>query len=154
MNKKSETFKEPQASRTLTNAFRLHSRIRQNNRYHTVYTLITLTPRGKSKKHEDILKPFLTIAKSYKSIVDVFLIAETEQTEHFHGVIVSKSQSKFSKFYNKKNPFQFYISKETPIGTFIKYIVKHNPNTVYTLNEVLKFNQIFKTDNSIPMVPM
>ncbi len=148
--KKSGSFSSSEASKEQLDAFRLYRRVTRHNTYYTKYTCITITPKGEHKSHDDILQPFLNHARKYKAILDVFLIAESSNTNHFHGVLVTKTKCKFSKFYNKKNPYTFYISDHMPITVWSSYMTKSNPNTLILLNEIEKFLPIFQTDVALP----
>ncbi len=130
------------------NAFRLYRRIRTNNTYRKKYYCVTVTPVGKNRSHKDTLQAFIDETKKYKVIIDVFLIAERENTNHFHGVIVCKDTCQFKRLYSKNQQFNFRISNQN-LGDWCSYCVKHNPNKVYTPYGVERFEPIFLTDKTI-----
>ncbi len=131
------------------NAFRLYKRIRHEHTYYRAYHQITVTPKGKGKTLDETWQAFRAVASTIKGIVDVFLIAETENTNHFHGVIVVKNKKlKCAKLYNKKHAFTCFRS-DAPMDVWITYMFKGKPNILYTLPGNMLFSQIFQTDVSV-----
>lgn len=158
---KRELFNE-RSEQTLEKAFRLYIRSRKQHTYYSKYTAFTITPKGKNRSHKYILDPFIATCHTYKSIYDVFLVPESENTNHFHGILVTKSKCKFAKFFNKKQPYTFYITPLVPIGTWCNYMTKSNPTSLYTLSKPEldffdpatpslhnKFNKTFQLDLDI-----
>ncbi len=134
------------ASKHKFNAFRLFKRIRTGHNYYRSYHQITITPKGKGKTHAETMQAFRAVACMIKGIIDVFLIAETENTNHFHGVIVVKDKKlKLAALYNKRNDFTCYRS-DVPEDVWQTYMFKGDPNLLYTLTTNLLFSQIFQTD--------
>ncbi len=131
------------------NAFRLFCRVRVDNKYHKVGTAVTFKPKGKNKSHDTLLREILESVKSYSSILDVFLIAESEQTNHFHGIIITKDKCKFSRFFNKKSKFSFHIKYGIPLYDWCYYIVKHTPDKLYVNDTVEFFNKPFLSDKIV-----
>jgi len=86
---------------------------------------VTITPKGKGQTHHTLYRSFSTELSKYKCVKNVFLIAEFENTNHFHGYVYTKDRCKFLNLFNKKHPFQFKISNREEL-VWMKYILKHN----------------------------
>ncbi len=138
------------------NAFRLTQRIRVNHKHHKQYYCVTFTPKEKNKSHVTLLQEIIVAVKRYKVILDVFLIAESENTNHFHGVIVTKDVCKFSRLFNKNNTFHFHNSGQIPLNDWCTYINKTLPTQLYVLHREITFfsnveyfNKPFITDTQL-----
>ncbi len=127
------------------NAFRLTQRVRLNHRYCNVYYNVTITPKGKNKTHDTLLLEVRQAINGYKVVLDVFLIAESDNTNHYHGVIVCKDSCQFLKLFSKKNAFHFNI-KTMPLNDWCTYCVKRDPTKVFLKKETIYFNKPFLTD--------
>lgn len=138
------------------NAFRLSQRVRVGHLYRKSYYNVTITPKGEHKTHEILLKEIVAAVGRYRCVLDVFLIAESQNTNHFHGVFVCKDTCKFLRLYNKKNPFHFHIKTNLSLNDWCRYCVKHNPTSLWVYNsEIVRtygyeyFNKPFVTDKEL-----
>ncbi len=95
------------------------------NKKHRFSYQVTVTPKGKGQNHHTLYRNFNIELSKYKCVKDVFLIAEFENTCHFHGYVYTKDKCGFLNLYNKKHPFNFKISDREEI-VWIKYILKSN----------------------------
>jgi len=105
--------------------------------WHHLYTLL-VTPKGNNVKHKDYTGHLLGIISSIRSVKYCFLVAESENTDHYHGIIATKQACKFSKLTRKSNPYvakisSFYSNLKT--FDFFTYMVKHNPTSYYKYEE-------------------
>ncbi len=96
----------------------------RNQPYRRSYQ-VTITPKGKNRTHKSLFEEFKRELSKYKCVKDVFLIAEFENTCHFHGYIYTKDNCKFLNLYNKKHGFNFKISHREEIWWY-NYILKHS----------------------------
>ncbi len=126
-------------------AFRLYNRVHAQNRYHTQYYNVTITPKGNNKLHETLLREVRESLKSFRVVESVFLIAEHDVTNHFHGVFVCKDKCKFYKLFNNKNPYHFHL-KNMSLNDWCAYCIKHLPDKLYTSDTTEFFNKPFQTD--------
>ncbi len=99
---------------------------------HTKIYKVTITPRGKGVSHQELYQSFKRAIVSYKVVSGVFLIAERDNTNHFHGIITAKDNCKFLKMYSKRNPFGFHLS-DAELYQWIKYMLKTQPTEFYNL---------------------
>jgi len=99
-------------------------RLLNAKKYHFKYQ-ITVTPKGKGQTHHTLYNAFRKELFKYKCVKDVFLIAEFENTCHFHGYVYTKDKCKFLNLFSKKHPFNFRISEREEL-VWMKYILKHN----------------------------
>ncbi len=109
-------------------AFRLKNRALRKY-CHTYH--VTITPVGKNKSHRTLIQEFLPAIKIYKSVQSVFLIAEVENTNHFHGIVYTKDKCDFSKLYTKKyknHMFTLHMSEMT-LPVWVGYILKRQYTT-------------------------
>ncbi len=95
-----------------------------NSKHYNKYQ-VTLTPKGKNQSHKTLYKSFLSEITKYKCFKEVFLIAEFENTNHFHGYIYTKDKCQFLNLYRKKHPFDFKLSHREDIE-WLHYITKHS----------------------------
>ena len=98
-----------------------------------VYT-ITITPRGNNKSFEDTLYHLQEHARRSKSIKSIILTRETENTNHFHGFLLTSQASKHLRLYSKRN-YDLKIEDYNNINAdWCEYICKHRPTSldVYT----------------------
>ncbi len=86
---------------------------------------VTITPKGKNQTHNSLYASFNKELHKYKCVKAVFLIAEFENTNHFHGYVYTKDKCKFLNMFKNTHPFQFHLSK-MPDLDWCKYILKHN----------------------------
>ncbi len=86
---------------------------------------VTITPKGKGQTHATLHKSFCQELNKYRCVKNVFLIAEFENTNHFHGYVYTKDKCKFRRLYNKKHPFNFKISNREQLD-WIHYIMGYN----------------------------
>ncbi len=95
-----------------------------------LYT-ITLTPKGKGKTHQELLGEFQEQISKLKCVISYWLIKETDNTNHFHGVIQTKSPCKFFTFKSKKSIVNAYIEEYKPLFNhkWCNYCAKYNPKT-------------------------
>ncbi len=110
-------------------AFRL---LQRSLRSHSQSYNVTVTPKGKKISHLELYKSFMTEILKYKCVKDVFLIAEFDNTNHFHGIIYTKDKCKFLNMYSKKHAFQFHLSTLT-LQEWIGYMLKRNPSEFYNV---------------------
>ncbi len=110
---------------------------RQNSKdpkYFHIYT-INIIPTGKNKTHMDtldILKDRIPLCKSIRSL---YLVREYHNTNHFHGIVITKNKTKLLKLCSKRN----YHIKVDPYfedmnNTWLKYILKTNPKYIDIYN--------------------
>ncbi len=130
------------------NAFRLSQRVRHQHRHHKQYYCITVTPKGKDKSHATLLDEFNSSISLYKCVHDVFLIAESDNTKHFHGIVITKDKCMFKKLYSNKN-FHFHIKELIPLNDWCTYMVKHLPTKLHHNDHVEFFNKPFITDKQL-----
>ncbi len=98
-----------------------------------IYT-INITPRGLNKTHEDTLNILASHARLTKSIKTIILVRETENTNHFHGLLFASQPSKFLRLQSKRN-YDLKLSEYSNHNAdWCRYICKHSPITldVYT----------------------
>ncbi len=100
--------------------FRLQQR--SLRKYYETYH-VTITPRGKGQTHRSLWESFGPAILKYKSVQAVFLIAEVENTNHFHGVIYTKGPLSFKRLYTKKQKFTVHMSR-MPLTVWINYMLK------------------------------
>ncbi len=86
---------------------------------------VTITPRGKNVSHFDLYRDFMKEIMKYKLVKNVFLIAEFETTNHFHGIIYTKDECEFRSLFNKTQKFQFDISP-LPLEEWVLYVLKRS----------------------------
>ncbi len=86
---------------------------------------VNITPTGNGQTHKTLYRSFNKELMKYKCVKDVFLIAEFENTNHFHGWVYTKDKCQFKNLYNKKHTFNFRISHRENIE-WDHYILKHN----------------------------
>ncbi len=110
-------------------AFRLTQR---SLRSHSQTYHVTVTPKGKKISHLELYRRFMPEITKYKCVKDVFLIAEFDNTCHFHGIIYTKDKCKFLNMYSKKHTFQFDLSTLT-LQEWISYMLKRNPREFYNV---------------------
>lgn len=110
-------------------AFRLTQRSMRSHS-HTYH--VTVTPRGKNQTHISLYRAFMPEIERYKCVKDVFLIAEFENTEHFHGIIYTKDKCQFLNLYAKRHMFQFDLSPLT-LQEWIDYMLKRKPSEFYNV---------------------
>ncbi len=110
-------------------AFRLTQR---SMRSHSYTYHVTVTPKGKKVSHLDLYNRFTKEIIKYKCVKEVFLIAEFENTNHFHGIIYTKDKCKFLNLYSKKHTFQFDLSPLT-LQEWIQYMLKRKPSEFYNV---------------------
>lgn len=91
---------------------------------------VNITPIGKNITHRALYDSFMKEVSKYKCVKAVILIAEFENTNHFHGYVFTKDICKFKNLYNKKHPFNFRLSHDEEI-IWLHYITKHS-NVKYT----------------------
>ncbi len=97
-----------------------------------LYT-ITLVPKGKRKSHDELLAEFHEQISKLKCVISYWLIKETTNTNHFHGVIQTKSPCKFFMFKSKNCIVKAYIDEYKPLFNhkWVNYCTKHNPISYY-----------------------
>ncbi len=110
-------------------AFRLNQRILRS---HSQSYHVTVTPRGKNVSHYDLYQRFMPEINKYKCVKDVFLIAEFENTNHFHGIIYTKDKCKFLNMWKKTQLFQFDLS-DLSLTEWIQYMLKRSPSEFYNI---------------------
>ncbi len=95
-----------------------------------LYT-ITLVPKGKGKTHQELLAEFQTEIEQLKCVLSYWLVKETETTNHFHGMIQTKSPCKFFRFKSKKSLVNAYIQEFKPHfnKSWAQYCAKGNPKS-------------------------
>ncbi len=130
-------------------ATNLFMRIRRGNNQYSRCKFITVTPLGKEVDHLELLSNFREKIKRYKCIEEYFLVAEKENTNHFHGVIISKNECSYKALFNKNNKFHFHISECPDLGTWCNYICKGLPRYIYTKDGYETFRKHFTYDNNL-----
>ncbi len=95
-----------------------------NSKHYNKYQ-VNITPKGKGQTHKTLYKSFYIELSKYKCFKEVFLIAEFENTCHFHGYIYTKDRCKFLNLFKKHHPFNFKISNREDIE-WLHYITKHS----------------------------
>ncbi len=96
-----------------------------------LYT-ITLTPKGERKTHDELLEEFREEINKLKCVLSYWLVRESKGTNHFHGMIQTKSPCKFFKLTkSNKCKLHAYIEEYKPHfnKTWSNYCVKTNPKT-------------------------
>ncbi len=123
---KTQRYKgEPEASVEATAEVPTLNALYALNKKHYNKYQINITPRGKGQTHKTLYKSFIPEINRYKCVKDVFLIAEFENTEHFHGYVYTKDKCKFKNLFKKSHPFDFKISQQEDI-VWLHYITKHS----------------------------
>ncbi len=100
---------------------------------------ITITPKGKHVTHENLLKDFHKELLKLKCVISYWLIAEEENTNHFHGLIQTTIPCKFSNLCNKRSSVSVWIEDHQPLfnTSWVKYCVKSNPKTYFYYNKYI-----------------
>ncbi len=97
--------------------------------WHILHTVL-ITPKGKNKTHDSYKDQLLKDITSIKSVKYCFLVPESDNTDHYHGIIATKRPCKFTPLTKKTNTYTF---KYSPLYhthkqfDFFTYITKHNP---------------------------
>lgn len=102
-----------------------------HNPYALFYTL-TVSPHAKGEELGVLLQSVDNLWQQ-KSIMQVLFIVETSDLgkKHIHGIMCLKGHSKFAKF--RKHPvFQYHIRPLIPDGGWLGYMLKDNPDGVYS----------------------
>lgn len=84
---------------------------------------VTITPIGNNVTHRVLFDSFMREVGKYKCVKEVFLIAESINTNHFHGYVFTKDHCKFKNLFNKKHSFNFRLSHREEI-VWLHYIFK------------------------------
>jgi len=94
---------------------------------------VTLTPKGNAKTHAELLNEFQEYIDTLKCVISYWLVAQTENTNHFHGVIQTSTDCKFIKTRSKNCLFKAYIEVHQPHfnKAWTKYCASKNPKTYY-----------------------
>ncbi len=104
----------------------------------------TVTPKGKSKNHDDYLQFFKESIYLIKPLNFAYYVKESENTDHLHGVISIKVPNyKFKKIVSDK--FTFRASALKSLYAATKYMAKGNPSLLYKL-QVVKFHKTISYD--------
>ncbi len=110
---------------------KLYHRVHAHHRVSSYYYCVTITPKGNDMTHTELSAYFLEELMKYKQIKNYFLVYESENTNHMHGIIRTSQEYSFKRLYNKKYNFNFHI-KDCPLRRWCNYMSKSYPDFFYT----------------------
>ncbi len=105
-----------------------------DNQYVSYYA-ITVSPHQKNQPEAVIHASMQHLILKCKNVISVrYIIEKSEKGKyHSHGVLCSRSRSKFTKVRN--HPLcQFYITPYNPGFEWTEYISKYMPDKCYTIH--------------------
>lgn len=90
---------------------------------------VTITPKGTGVSHEELRTRVSVELFKVKAIDWGIFAPETDNTNHYHGIIHVKNNSKLLKL--RRSDLISFLDKEGSPEGWIRYCTKHNPRVLY-----------------------
>ncbi len=100
---------------------------------------VTITPKGNDITHQKLLKDFFEEISKLKCLISFWLVAEDTTTNHYHGMIQTTIECKFSALCHKASPVRVWIEEYAPYFNkrWQQYCVKNDPETYLYYNKLI-----------------